>query len=284
LAMKNGIILLDKEAGFTSRDVDNILEKRLQADKIGHLGTLDPFATGLLVLGINKGTKFLPYIDDGRKSYIACLRLGEKTSTLDTESPVIETKEVPAIDETILEKTFVSLLGKQEQLPPMTSAVKVDGIPLYKSAHLGKEVERKKRNVEVFSLNVVSFSGKDLVFTCTVSRGTYIRVLGETIAERLGTLGHLVSLRRLSIGMFLVEKAKKVCELTETDILDPTVFVTTMKHVEIDEQDLPKVKNGQTMMLEEDYGEKVLLVLHGDAVAVYAHNQGRFYVCERGLY
>lgn len=282
--MKNGIILLDKEAGFTSRDVDNILEKRLQADKIGHLGTLDPFATGLLILGINKGTKFLPYIDDGRKSYIACLRLGEKTSTLDTEGPVIETKEVPVFDNAALEKILASFLGKQEQLPPMTSAVKIDGLPLYKSAHLGKEVERKKRSVEVFSLNLVSFSNNDLVFTCTVSRGTYIRVLGEAIAERLGTLGHLISLRRLSIGMFLVEQAKKVNDLTEADILEPTVFLTTMKHVEIDEQDLAKVKNGQTMMLEEDYGEKALLVLHGDAVAVYAHVQGRFYVCERGLY
>jgi tRNA pseudouridine55 synthase len=284
MAMENGIILLDKEAGMTSRDVDDAVEKRLGAAKTGHLGTLDPFATGLLIIGLNKGTKFLPYLDDAKKSYIACLKLGEKTSTGDPEGSILEKKDVPGLSEKGIAEALSSFLGKSEQLPPMSSAVKVGGMPLYRSAHLGLEVERKKRAIEVYSLNLVSYQGGAIVFTATVSRGTYIRVLGEDIASRLGTLGHLVSLRRLSIGIFLVDQAKKIADLAEKDVRDPTLFLTTMKHVEIDGADLAKVKNGQAMMLAQDYGEKALLVLHGEALSVYKRDNGRFYSCERGLF
>jgi tRNA pseudouridine55 synthase len=282
--MDNGIVFLDKKAGLTSRDVDNALQHRFATKKVGHLGTLDPFATGLLVIGINKGTKFLPYLDDAKKTYIADLLLGEKTATGDPEGAVVEKHEVPSLSDAAIAEVLKSFLGPSLQLPPMTSAIKVEGQPLYKAAHEGKEVERTPRKIEVYSLNLISHQDQHIVFSCTVSRGTYIRVLGEDIAAKLGTVGHLLSLRRTAIGSFLIDQAKPLEALEEKDILDPTIFVTTMKHVEIDDGDLAKVKNGQEVMLEQDYGEKVLLSLHGEAIAVYARQKDRFYVSERGLF
>jgi tRNA pseudouridine55 synthase len=281
--MENGIILLDKEAGVTSRDVDDALMKMFQTRKVGHLGTLDPFATGLLVIGINKGTKFLTYLDDAKKSYIATLKLGASSSTGDPEGEIIP-GVAPSLKKEEIAAKLNSFLGKSEQMPPMTSAIKVHGEALYKAAHRGESVERQARSVEIFSLNLISYEQDTIVFTCTVSRGTYIRVLGEDIAKSLGTTGYLTSLRRLSIGNFSLAQAKKLGELTEKDVIDPTIFITTMKHIEIDESDLKRVQNGAPMTLAQDYGEKVLLVLHEEAIAVYARTRDVYYHSERGLF
>lgn len=281
--MQNGIILLDKEAGVTSRDVDDALMKAFNTRKVGHLGTLDPFATGLLVIGLNKGTKFLPYLDDAKKSYIATLKLGDSSSTGDPEGTLTSGRAPSLTKEDIVTK-LTSFIGKSEQLPPMTSAIKVNGEALYKAAHRGEEVERKARSIEIFSLNLVAYESDTIVFTCTVSRGTYIRVLGEDIAKSLGTVGYLTSLRRLSIGDFSLDQAKKLSELSEQDVLDPTIFIHTMKHIEIDESDLARVKNGAPMTLSADYGEKVLLVLHEEAIAVYQRTRDVYYHSERGLF
>jgi len=210
--------------------------------------------------------------------------LGEKTSSGDTETPVCENKEIPPLEAKEVSAVLQSFLGEGKQIPPMASAIKVEGVPLYKKAHEGVEIPREPRTVCIFSINLVSLAKDNLVFTCTVSRGTYIRVLGEDIAKKLSTLGHLVSLRRLSIGPFLVDQAKKIGALSESDVVDPTVFITVMKHVEIDEGWLDKVKNGQALTLEQDYGEKALLVLHGEALAVYRRVNTVFYVSERGLF
>ena len=282
--MGNGILLLDKEAGYTSRQVDSLVQKAFGVKRVGHLGTLDPFATGLLLVGVGSGTKYLTYLDDGKKSYIASLKLGETTSSFDPETPVIGKKDVPPLDEKTVSSALASFLGKSVQLPPMTSAIKVNGEPLYKAAHKGLEVERTPRQIEVFSINLVKLEKDVIVFSCTVSRGTYIRVIGADLAERLGTIGYLTSLRRLSIGPFLLANAKKISEAKETDLLDPTLCITTMKHVEIDDALLAKVKNGVPMDLDQDYGEKVLLVLHGNAISVYKRFSGAHYLAERGLF
>ena len=142
--MENGgLILIDKPEGMTSREVDNRIGRRFGTHKVGHLGTLDPFATGLLVVAVNRGTKFLPYILDGEKTYQAVLKLGQKNSSGDKTDPIIEEKEVPELDEKKIQDALASMLGKQLQTPPMTSAKKVDGVALYKQAHKGVEVERK---------------------------------------------------------------------------------------------------------------------------------------------
>jgi|LAHS01.1.fsa_nt_gb tRNA pseudouridine55 synthase len=282
--MENGIVLLDKDAGVSSRDVDDALEKLFHTKKVGHLGTLDPFATGLLVIGLNKGTKFLPYLDDSKKSYIATLKLGFHSSTGDPEGEITAGDPVPELTKEGIAQVLYSFVGKSEQLPPMTSAIKVNGEALYKAAHRGEEVERKKRAIEIYSINLISFEKNEIVFTTTVSRGTYIRVLGEDIAQALKSVGYLTSLRRLSIGDFRLDLAKKLSDLTENDVMDPTLFIHTMKHIEIDEADLDRVKNGAPMTLAQDYGEKVLLVLHENAIAVYARTRDAFYHSERGLF
>lgn len=282
--MENGIVLLDKDAGVSSRDVDDALEKLFHTKKVGHLGTLDPFATGLLVIGLNKGTKFLPYLDDSKKSYIATLKLGFHSSTGDPEGEITAGDPVPELTKEGIAQVLYSFVGKSEQLPPMTSAIKMNGEALYKAAHRGEEVERKKRAIEIYSINLISFEKNEIVFTATVSRGTYIRVLGEDIAQALKSVGYLTTLRRLSIGDFRLDLAKKLSDLTENDVMDPTLFIHTMKHIEIDEADLERVKNGAPMTLAQDYGEKVLLVLHENAIAVYARTRDAFYHSERGLF
>ena len=213
-SMLDGIFLIDKEAGMTSRKVDNILGKRYGSHAVGHLGTLDPFATGLLIVAINKGTKLLTYLNDGDKTYEATLLLGEKTSTGDLEGEVIEKKDIPNISKEKLDEVLRSFLGNSLQIPPKFSAIKVNGVPLYKSARQGKEVEVKPRDITIYSLEG-TIEGKTIHLKAKVSKGTYIRTLGEDIAEKLGTVGHVTALRRTSIGDLSVNEAKKIDDLKD---------------------------------------------------------------------
>ena len=277
--MKDGILLIDKEAGVTSRFVDNKVQHLFQTRKVGHLGTLDPFATGLLVLALGKGTKFLPYIGDEEKEYEARLRLFERTSTGDLDGEVLERREGEFPGEGKIREASSRMLGEREQLPPMASAVKVDGKPLYERFRKGEEVERKPRKIKVFSFDILGIDKdlREISFRTKVSRGTYVRVLGEEFASLLGTIGHLVALRRLSIGAIPLEKARLL------DVLDPLPFLS-LPAVEIeDEEDLRFVMNGAgiTLMREE---ERLLLVKEGKALAVYRKALPHYYVSERGLF
>ena len=192
--MKNGFLLVDKESEYTSRDVCNIIAKIYDAKKVGHAGTLDPFATGLLIVGLNNATKALTYIEGQHKTYEAVLSLGEKTSSGDHTDEIVETKKVPELNEENIKNVFACLIGESEQTVPITSAVHVNGRKLYQYAHLNQDVELPKRTIDIKELKLISFDEKSIKFETTVSKGTYIRVLGETIAERLGTVGHLSSL------------------------------------------------------------------------------------------
>lgn len=283
--MKDGILLIDKEAGVTSRFVDNKVQRLLDTRKVGHLGTLDPFATGLLVLAVGKGTKFLPYLPDEEKEYEARLRLFERTSTGDLDGEVLERREDSFPEESLIREMASRMLGEREQLPPMASAVKVGGKPLYERFRKGEEVERKPRKIKVFSFEILGIDRelKEISFRTKVSRGTYVRVLGEEFASLLGTIGHLVALRRLSIGQISIEKARLLSEITEEDVLDPLPFLS-LPTVEIeDEEDLRFVMNGAgiTLMREE---ERLLLVKEGKALAVYRKALPHYYVSERGLF
>ena len=217
--MKNGFLLIDKESDFTSRDVCNIIAKIFDAKKVGHAGTLDPFATGLLIVGINNATKALTYIEGQYKTYEATLLLGVKTSSGDHTDEIVDSQPVPSFTKDDIETAFKSLLGEIEQTVPITSAVHVNGRKLYQYAHLNQEVELPTRTIEVKELELLSFNEKEIKFRTTVSKGTYIRVLGETIAEKLGTVGHLTSLRRTKILDIDVSNAKTIKELKQDDLL-----------------------------------------------------------------
>ncbi len=282
--MKDGILLLDKEAGMTSRKVDNLIAKKFQNKKVGHLGTLDPFATGLLLVAVGKGTKFLPYMDSSYKTYLAKLVLGKKTSTGDLTGEFIDAKDVPNLNKTVIEEVFAGFLGFSYQLPPMTSAIKIDGVPLYKLAHKGQSKERKKRLIEVKELSCLEMGDDYLVFKAKVSSGTYIRTLGEDIAEKLGSLGYLESLRRVEIGSIKVDMAKPLDELSETDFVSPSAFIS-LERIPLEKWQIQDVKNGKKISLSQAKGDEVALVMNnGEALAVYERESGVIFSCKRGLF
>ena len=201
----DGIIILNKPKGCTSNDVVNKVKKLLDC-KVGHTGTLDPNATGVLPLLLGKGTKFSKYLINHDKKYCATLKLGIKTSTADVEGEIIDEKSVnPAVfNEDFLKKILNGFVGEMTQQPPMYSAIKVNGKKLYEYARNGVEVEIPKRKIEIYSAELSGYSCEDniIVFNVECSKGTYIRSLCEDIAEKLGTVGYMMELERLKVGNF----------------------------------------------------------------------------------
>ena len=282
--LHQGILLLDKEAGVTSRRIDNILQKRFQTKKVGHLGTLDPFATGLLIVAVGKATKCLPYLESDYKTYQATLKLGEKTSTGDPEGEVVMVKAPSCHEKEEIQSCLDSFLGFSEQLPPMTSAIKIEGVPLYKKARKGLEVERKKRKIEVKSIRLLSLEGDIVRFEATVSAGTYMRSLGEDIAEKLGEIGHLTELRRTEVGSLSVSLAKKLGEISEEDFLSPGP-VLNMRKIQVQGKQKEDALNGKPLRLQGIEDPLVALLDGEEALAVYSYSEEKqAYTCLRGLF
>lgn len=198
----DGIVLLDKPAGWSSNQALQRVRRLFNARKGGHTGTLDPFATGLLPLCFGEASKTTAYLLDARKSYRAVARFGAATSTGDPEGEIVTEGPVPDVDEADLNALLARLVGEIEQVPPMYSAIKVDGKPLYEYARRGISVPRAARSVTLHRLDLLSWSPPDLSFEVDCSKGTYIRTLGEDLAAALDTVAHLVSLRRLKVGPF----------------------------------------------------------------------------------
>ena len=286
--MKNGFLLIDKESDYTSRDVCNIIAKIFNAKKVGHAGTLDPFATGLLIVGINNATKALTFIEGQYKTYEATLFLGSKTSSGDHTDEIVETKQVPSLNKDEIETTFNSLLGEHEQTVPITSAVHVNGRKLYQYAHLNQEVELPKRTIEIKNLKLISFSDNEIKFETTVSKGTYIRVLGETIAERLGTVGHLTSLRRTKILDIDVSDASKIKDLTEDKLLPIADIITKFLPYEVLtlESEIKKARHGGKLSLKLFANKHDVFCVLDDknhAIAIYKYSELGYYECMRGI-
>jgi tRNA pseudouridine55 synthase len=202
-----GVLLLDKPEGVTSAGVIRALKPRLAGSKVGHLGTLDPFASGLLPLCLGEATKVARYLLTERKAYDGTIRLGTATDTLDREGATIETQAVPALDPAALAGVAARFVGPQKQVPPMFSALKRGGVPLYKLARKGIEVEREARDVEVTRFTLTLAAPDRIDFSVACSKGTYVRVLAADVGRALGTVAHLERLRRTRVGRFAVEDA-----------------------------------------------------------------------------
>ena len=204
----NGIILIDKPKDYTSHDVVAVI-KRISKEKVGHTGTLDPNATGVLPLLIGKATQLSKYLINHDKTYIATLKLGEKTDTADVEGNVIEKKEISHLNFDNVHEVLKSMIGKQEQVPPMYSAIKINGKKLYEYARQGKQVEVKSRSIEIYNMKVLEIRQKEaeIVFEISCSKGTYIRTVCEKIAENLETVGYMKDLRRTKVGEFYIENS-----------------------------------------------------------------------------
>jgi tRNA pseudouridine55 synthase len=197
-----GILLLDKPLGLSSNSALQRVKRLLRAEKAGHVGSLDPLATGMLPICLGEATKIAGDILSGRKRYLFTIALGARTATGDVEGAVVETLPVPPFDAGILNTVLGRFLGAQKQVPPMYSAIKRDGQPLYKLARAGVEVERAPRDIEIFEFTVREVGPASVQLEVTCSKGTYIRTLAEDIARALGTCGHVSLLRRLYVEPF----------------------------------------------------------------------------------
>lgn len=209
----SGIVLLDKPLGITSNRALQIVKRLYNAAKAGHTGSLDPLATGLLPLCLGEATKVSGFLLDADKVYLATLKLGVKTFSADAEGEVIETRPVENYSKKQINAAIEPFLGDIEQVPPMHSALKVDGQPLYKLAHQGIVVERKSRPVHIYDIQVLRFEGDEIDIEVHCSKGTYIRTLAEDIGEKLGCGAHLSALRRTESGPFHLEESITLEEL-----------------------------------------------------------------------
>ena len=201
----NGILLLDKPLGISSNNALQQVKRLFNANKAGHTGNLDPLATGMLPVCLGEATKLSYFLLDADKVYIGTCKLGVRTSTADAEGEVIETRPVGEISEVRVKEVLESFHGEITQIPPMHSALKHQGQPLYKLAHQGIEVERKPRQVQIYELTLQRFEGDELEIRVHCSKGTYIRTLAEDIGEALGCGAHLSALRRTDVGPFHAE-------------------------------------------------------------------------------
>lgn len=214
----DGIIIINKEKNYTSNDVVNIV-KKITKSKVGHTGTLDPNATGVLPLLIGNATKISKYLINHDKEYEVVLQLGIRTETADVEGKVIEEKEVTAemLNKDNIEEKLQQFIGKQEQIPPIYSAIKVNGKKLYEYARRGQEVELKPRQIKIYSIQLVGINEKEkqISFKVKCSKGTYIRSLCDDISKKLGTVGYMKELNRLQVGEFYIKDAVTISEMKE---------------------------------------------------------------------
>jgi tRNA pseudouridine55 synthase len=209
----DGVILIDKSPGMTSHDVVAIVRSRLDTQKVGHCGTLDPFATGLLLIVVGRGTKIQDLLMSEDKEYVGTLKLGEVTNTQDSDGEIIERRDLGPIGQSALEAAFAKYHGDFYQTPPMVSAIKRGGVPLYKLAREGKVVEREPRFVHVYAHEIKEVRLPEIDFRVICSKGFYVRTYAHDIGSELGCGAHLSALRRTKSGRFTVDGAVTIDEL-----------------------------------------------------------------------
>ena len=245
----DGLILINKQKGFTSHDVVNVIRKKLNTKKVGHTGTLDPNATGVLPILIGKGTKISKYLMEHDKTYIATLKLGEKTDTGDSEGQVIEEKSIPAdLKKEDINNALQNFFGKQKQVPPMYSAIKINGKKLYEYAREGKEVKLEAREIEIYKIQLLEYKNNKIKFEVECSKGTYIRTLCEDIAKKLGTVGYMEELQRTKVNNFKIEDSILLDDITlenaEKNMIKIEEVFKEKETIELDNKKLELFLNG----------------------------------------
>lgn len=248
----DGVIIINKPKGYTSNDVVQKVRKALNTKKVGHAGTLDPLATGVLPILVGKGTKLSKYLIEHDKTYIATVTLGEKKSTGDLEGKTIEIKEVENITQNLIEQTLSIFLGKQKQLPPMYSAIKKDGKKLYEYAREGIEVERNPREIEIKDIKLLAYEKNTITFEVSCSKGTYIRTLCEDIAQRLGTVGYMSDLKRTRVNQFTIEDAVDLENINKFISIEE--IFSDKECIKLNNQKLPLFLNGVLLTYKKTDG------------------------------
>ena len=252
------IISLNKPEGITSHDAVSKAKKILKAKKVGHTGTLDPLATGLLLICLNRATRIASYFSSLDKEYLCTMKLGEETDTLDSEGMVINTSDISTVSEDAVNSTITSFQGTILQEPPMYSAIKHKGKPLYKLARAGVEVERKQREVTLYSIEMIDCSLPFVQFRTRCSKGTYIRTLCDDIGKKLGVGAHMTALERTGIGNFRIEDSISIEELQSIDPVHASgraihtmdEALTWLPEVTIEDSRVFGVRNGSPVPLD----------------------------------
>lgn len=255
----DGILIVNKEQNWTSNDVVQKV-KRITGEKVGHTGTLDPLATGVLPLLIGKGTLLSKYLVNHDKTYIAKVKLGIKTDTADLEGEAIKKVDVDdsVFDEKNIREVLKSFEGKQKQTPPMYSAIKIKGKKLYEYARSGQNVYIPQRDIEIYKMELVSISkdSQEIEFKVSCSKGTYIRSLCEDIAKKLGNIGTMSNLNRIRVGEFKIEDSITINEAQEIDLNKKIItienFFENKDKIELSNRDLRLFLNGVKLTRKED--------------------------------
>jgi len=251
----HGLLLVDKPEGLTSAAVVATVKRTLRQRKVGHLGTLDPFATGLLPVCIGEGTKIAPFLADDVKRYVGEIALGVTTDTLDRTGTVVEQHPVPALSTERVAAAVAALRGDIFQTPPMYSALKRGGVPLYRLARAGQTIERAPRPVRIATFDVAMTAPDRLTFAVTCSRGTYVRVLAQDLGRALDTGAHLATLRRTACGPFDIRDAVRLDDLERAameqrlPLLTPSTALGALRAVEVDGRTITSIRRGQQRAL-----------------------------------
>ena len=277
MTTSSGLLLIDKPRGLTSHDVVARVRRILHEKKVGHAGTLDPMATGLLVLAVGPATRLLRFAQSETKRYAGAVKFGVATDSLDADGAVIDERPVAVMTREVVDAATSAMLGPQLQTPPMVSAIKIDGQRLHELARRGLEVERVPREITITSFEVTPTEDDALWrFEVVCSVGTYVRVLLSDLAARVGTVGHLVELRRLASGSHRVEDALTLEELADrvghgVNVLSPPAsFVTALEHVTLSEDQTRAMRMGQRVTLERSLGGEEVAAMdsRGDLVGI----------------
>ena len=252
----DGIIIINKEKEYTSHDVVAKVKKILNEKKVGHTGTLDPNATGVLPILLGKGTKLSKYLINHNKIYEATLKLGEKTDTADIEGKIIEEKDVKKenLSEENIVKILQEFIGKSKQVPPMYSAIKVNGKKLYEYARKGQTIEIKPREIEIYAIELLNINNNEITFRVHCSKGTYIRTLCENIAEKLETVGYMKDLKRIEVGEFNIKNSITLKELEikkEKAVISIEEFLKEKNTITLNIKKLNLFLNGVNLKVEQ---------------------------------
>lgn len=281
----SGVLLLNKPSGISSHSALSqakrlLMSERFDSKKAGHTGTLDPMATGLLPICFGEATKFSSFGLDANKGYVATIKLGIQTDTGDKEGNIIATQVVSPFDQKQLDKLAQTLTGEQMQIPPMYSALKKDGKKLYEYARDGIYVERQARPITIYKLTLTKLSDDEIALNVLCSKGTYVRALGESIAQKLGTVGHLIALHRTCTGGFEVAKSISLDELADLAfeerfgrLLPIDVLLTHLPKVCLTDSETGRIQQGQRLNIKDRLLD---VIFDQDGVQVRLYHQDDF--------
>lgn len=270
----NGVLIVDKPAGCTSHDVVQRVRKAIQQRSVGHAGTLDPLATGVLVVAIGEGTKLVSHLQSDDKRYEVSIALGAETDSLDADGEITDRADVPTLDRAAVERALQPFIGRHPQTAPKLSAIKLGGTPLHRRMRRGEEVEAPVREVELYAANVVGVSQDTIVLRLHCGKGFYVRSLARDLARALGTLGYVKDLRRTSSGPFSIDSAlygdQMTAEAIEGRLIPLRQACGTLRRVELNDDGVTHARHGRPIGPEVILNQGWREASTGESLALFA--------------